>query len=172
MRRRLQNDIRDWLTAERDRSDDLAEQALRRAFTELGRRAPVAGFADRALLRASRFAPASRAWRPWWLRLSIAACLVAAGLVIALLPAWWPTAGAVARALGSPVVSACSYWSGHWINAGFAFWAVIQDLAAAARASLVTPAALLVLSANVLLAATSLFGLKRLLKPSEELMPW
>ncbi len=172
MNRRLDYEVRRWLNAEREGSEELADRALGRAFAELGRRAPRAGFADRVLLRAGRVTPALPAWRRWWLRASVAACLVAAGLAVATLPAWWPIAGAVSHALGPPLVAAISHWSGRWMNAGPACWTVIQDIAAAARASLATPAAILLLSGNLLLAGASLFGLKRLLKAPEELMPW
>ena len=63
MNRRLEQDVREWLDAERISADELAEQALIRAFTRLGRQAPEAGFADRVLLRTGHFAPASALWR-------------------------------------------------------------------------------------------------------------
>ncbi len=172
MNRRLEHEIRDWLKAQQDGPDELAEQALVRALGQIGRRRPTAGFADRVLLRAGRLAPATAAWRWWWLRAAVAACLVAAGLAVALLPAWLPAARPVAHAFGSPFVTSLSHWAGTWLSAGLAFWAVMGDIGSAVRASLATPTAVLVLSANVLLAAASLLGLKRLLKAPEEFMPW
>ena len=172
MSRRLRKDVGEWLDAERHGAHDLAEQALRRAFAELGRRVPATGFADRVLVRAGRFAPVPLPWPPWWLRVSVAGSLVAAALVIALLPAWWPVASAVGSALRSPLVTACSYWGSQLVNAGFAFWDLLQEVAIALQASLMTPTVLVVLAANVLLAVSSLFGLNRLLKSPEELMPW
>jgi hypothetical protein len=172
MNKRLEQDVREWLRAEHTGSDELAERALARALAELGRCAPGAGFADRVLLSAGRLTPASRAWRSWWARGAVAACLLAAGLATAMLPAWLLVADPVARAFGSPLVSGVWHWMCRWMIAGFTSWTVIEDVGSALRASLVTPAAIVLIAANVLLAAASLLGLKRLLKAPEELIPW
>ncbi len=172
MKGRLEQDVREWLSAERAGSDELAERALGRVLARLGRRAPGAGFADRVLLSAGRLTPASRAWRSWWARAGVAACLLGAGLAAAVLPVWLLVADPVARALGSPLVSGVWHWMGRWMIAAFKSWAVIQDVASALRASLVTPAAIALIGANILLAAASLVGLKRLLRAPEELIPW
>lgn len=171
MNRRLEHDIREWLNAQGGGSDELAERALMRAFAQLGRRTPPARFADRVLLRAGRRVPVPAALR-WWLRGVVAACLVAAGLAVALLPAWLSLVRPVAHAFGSPFVSVLSHWAGKWMAATIAFWAVVEDVASAVRTSLATPTGILLLATNVLLAAAILFGLKRLLNAPEELTPW
>jgi hypothetical protein len=171
MNRRLERDVREWLDAERMSADEPAEQALVRAFAELGRRAPGAGFADRVLLRTGHFAPASAFWRSRWVRAAVIACMAAGGLAIITLPVWWLVAEPLARAFGSPLALAMSRGAARSMSAAFASWTVIQDVGSALRASLVTAPVLALLSANALLAAASLFGLKRLLKAPEELMP-
>jgi len=171
MNRRLEEDVREWLRAEQEGLDELAERALTRALGELGRRVPRPGLTDRILLRTGRLS-ASRAWRSWWVRGAVAACLLSAGLAAATLPVWLLVADPVARAFGSPFASVAGHWTGRWVSAAFASWAVIEDVASALRVSLATPTALVLLSANVLLAVASLFGLRRLLKAPEELMPW
>ena len=171
MNRRLDEDVREWLKAEREGLDELAEHALTRALGGLGRRAPRPGFADRVLVRAGCLsAPAG--WTSWWVRGAVAAAILSAGLAVATLPVWLLVADPIARAFGSPLVSMTAHWTGRVVAAAFASWAVIEDVASALQASFATPTVLALLLANALLAGGSLFGLRRLLKAPEELMPW
>lgn len=165
----LDRDVREWLGAEEDGLEDVAERALTRALAGLDRRAPAAHFADRVLARAGRLAPASRAWRSWWLRFPVAASLLTAGFAAAALPAALLVIIPVARAFGWPALAASWHWTARWTTVAFRSWSIVADVAAALGASLSAPAAVAVLSANVLLAAASLLGLKRLLRSPEEL---
>lgn len=168
MNRRLNRDIRAWLEAERA-SDEWADEALRRAFGRLRRRAPGPGLADRVLLRAGYPVGAAAAWRSRWLRGAVAACILVAGLAIITLPAWWLVASPVVQAFGSPLLLALSRATVRWMSAAFASWAAVQDVASALRTALVTRTAMALLTANALLAVLSLSGLKRLLKAPGEL---
>lgn len=172
MNRRLGHQIRDWLDAEGKGSDELAERALARALAEIGRRGPGAGFADRVLLRAGRLAPALPPWRWRWLRGALAASLLGAGLALAVLPAVWLVIPALLHAVGSPLVSTLLHSIARWISAAFAAAAIIADVGSALQTVLVTPTALVLLTANILLALASLMGLRRLLRPSQEYLPW
>jgi hypothetical protein len=172
MSRQLEEQVRTWLRAEQSGQDDVAERALARALKELGRRAPRAGFADRVMLRAGRLSAAPRAWRSWWVRAAVSACLLSAGLAAATLPVWLLAANPITRAVGSPLVAAAWHWVSRSLSASLASFAVIADVTAALQASLATSTAIGLLSATVLLASASLFGLRRLLSAPEESMPW
>jgi hypothetical protein len=172
MSRRLKADVRDWLRAEETGSDELAERWLARVLTDLGRNRPRAGFADRVLVRAGRLSPASQAWRSWWTRAGIAACLVAAGLAVATLPTWLLVADPLARAFGAPVTAAVWHLITRWTVAAFALWALVVDIGSATRVWLGTPAGAGLLAVNLAIACGSLMGLRQLLKAPEELEPW
>ncbi len=173
MKIRLEDEVRQWLGAEEDGLDSAADRALARALASLERRGPTRGFADRVLLSAGRMAPVAGVWRSWWLRFPVAACLLTAGVTAGvLLPVILLVVVPLGRAMGGTLLVACWHAVARWTTTAFASWAVVADVFEALGASLATPAAIAVLSANVLLAAASLFGLKRLLKPSEELIPW
>ncbi len=169
MRKRLEREVREWLDAERLSKDTLAEQSLSRAFAEIERRSPGPGFADRVML-ASGLGRAAAFWRSRWLRAAIAVGMVAAGLAVVALPAVWLVADPLARALGSPLALTISHGVTRTMARTFAVWSVLDDVASALRASLDTGPVLALLAANALMAATSLFGLKRLLKAPEELI--
>ena len=172
MSRRLEEDVRGWLRAEGLGSDEFAERALVRVLGDLGRRRPSAGFADRVLASAGRLSPASLAWRSWWIRAGIAACLVAAGLAVATLPTWLLVADPVARVFGVPVTSAVWHLITRWTVAAFASWALIADVASAMRVWLATPAGVGLLAVSFVTACGSLMGLRQLLKAPEELNSW
>jgi len=172
MSRRLADDVREWLRAEETGSDELAERAFSRVLGDMGRRRPSLGFADRVLMRAGRLSPASLAWRSWWTRAGIGACLVAAGLAVATLPTWLLLAGPVARAFGAPVTEAVWHAITRWTVAAFASWALIVDVASATRVWLATPAGVGLLAVNLIIACGSLVGLRQLLKAPEELNSW
>jgi hypothetical protein len=165
----LDDAIRDWLEAEDSGAGDRAEAALTGALAGLGRRGPHEGFAERVLLAAAIREPARS---PWWavvVRVALAACLLAAGLALANLPVWIAAGLAVARALGLSVVVPVLDWLGRAMAAALASWALVENVASALRATLANSAVVMLLAANLLVAAASLIGLKRLLKTSEEL---
>ncbi len=170
MKIRVEDEVRQWLGAEEDGLDEVAEQALRRALASL-ERAPRPGFADRVLLRAGRLEPVAGVWRSWWVRFPVAACLLIAGIAAAVLPVALLIVIPLARAFGWPSVVACWHWAARSTTVAFRYWTILAGVMEAIGASLATPEAVAILSANVLLAAASLFGLKRLLKAPEELMP-
>jgi hypothetical protein len=172
MNRRLEHEIRDWLRAERDGPDDLAERALTRVFAQLGRRAPGAAFADRVLLSAGHLVPPVVPWRWRWVRGAVAACLVGSGLALAALPLFWLVLPPLVHAVGSPFMSTLSHSAARWMAAWMRLCAVFADVGTALQSVLVTPTAVALLTANVLLALASLIGLKRLLKAPEEFTPW
>ncbi len=169
MSRRLEDDVRQWLGAEEQGADEPAERALARVLADLGRRRPSPAFSDRVLLRAGRLSPAWFAWRSAWTRGAVAACLVAAGLAVAMLPTWLIVADPLAHAFGVPLTAAVWHWMSRWSVAAFAAWALIVDVASAIRIGLATPTGVVLLTGSMLLAGASLFGLKQLLTAPEEL---
>ncbi len=173
MKMRLEDEVRRWLGAEEDGLDGVADRALARALAGLEHRGPTPGFADRVLSRTGRLAPVAGVWRSWWLRFPVAASLLTAGLTAAvLLPAGVVVVGFLGRTFAGSLLAASWHAMARWTTIAFRWWGVVADVVEALGASLATPAAIAILSANVLLAAASLLGLKRLLKPPEELMPW
>ena len=168
----LDDAIGEWLDAEGAGDGDRAEAALARSLAAVGRRGPGRGFADRTLLAAGLLEPASPAWWPVTVRMALAACLLVAGLALVNLPvlvyAWVP----VVRAAGLATLVPALHGLARAMAAAFASWTFVEEIASALRASLGNPTVVLVLAANLSVAAASLVGLKRLLKTPEEMLPW
>ncbi len=167
---RFEREIEAWLAAELSGADEGADEALLRAFSALPRREPGPAFADRVMRSLSTIRPVALEWRSRWLRLAVAACLVATGLAVALVPQMM-TLATLTHGTGAIVLAGWHLVS-RSVAASFASWHVVEGVGFAVLAALANPVAVAVLLGNALVAAVSLLGLKRLLGVREETVPW
>src|SRR5512140_1221893 len=131
------------------------------AVAGLPRSGPREGFVYRVLLRAV-IAGRSPAWWPAVVHLAHASCLIAAGLALANVPVLVTAWTSIAPVLIVSVVVPALTWLGGAMTLAAESWACIERVASAMRGSLATSTVVVVLAVNLLVAAASLAGLKRL----------
>jgi hypothetical protein len=165
----FERDLREWLAAEEAGSEAGAEAALTRAFRRAGRLAPSAAFSDRALRAAGFRVGARSVWSPWT-RAAALVCLCAAGVALAMLPGMLVALQPLVHGAAWPVVSAAWRLSAGAVGLALAAGAVVDHVAAAIRMSLASSTGAALVLGNVVVAAGSLLGLKRLLRGRQELL--
>jgi hypothetical protein len=170
-RRIRQRRVMRWLEAERAGRVDEADQDFRLAIRSLPRLAPSSGFAGRVLLAAGVVQAAPGLFSRWWFRSVLVSSLVLASAAALALPI-----GPLLVGAPSYVASSISLLTGVLLSAGelmrraLAISAFAAQIAGALQLALRTPPALTALFISAVVAAASLYGLRRLLVSPEELV--
>lgn len=171
MKADINRQIRDWLAAEGAGADERADEALAAAIRRLAKPGPAPGLSSRVLAAAGFRHQKTRIWHSRAVRAAVLATLLVVGCAATAIPSLLALAEPVGRVFGWPLVSSVWHWAGRWIDLAFASWTVIESVGHALRASLSSPTAASLLLLNVLIAAVSLLGLRRLLAAPEESLP-
>ncbi len=150
---------RDWLEAEEEGRDDLAEFIFARVMADLPRVEPSPAFVERAVQAA--WQRRVRQQRLAWVARAAAVLAVVIG------------GGAGLFALGTAVIGAAAdgavagvqgvIWTADAMNGGLRWWAFLRNVGSAVGTAVATPQTTAVLVALELTGAMAVYGIQRLL---------
>jgi hypothetical protein len=167
-------DVRRWLAAE-GHDEPAAEAAFRGVFGLLPRLVPPTAFADRVLRAALIVSPAAAQslWGHVLLRTAVGLGLVMTGLAVLAATTALPIPQ-VSFVVGSwaSVVAGATAWLGRVLEIGLSVWGLCGKVGDAAVLVAAAPAVTCVLAGNGVLALAAFWGLRRLLRPREEMISW
>jgi hypothetical protein len=159
-----------WLRAEQAGRLDEADRLFRGVMSGVPRLAPGSDFAQRVLVAVGLAAPARAPglWVRWWMYALVGTALTLSAFAMASVsgPRMF---GAGVGVIHTAAVSASRLWAwaGTGATAGWSIWQLLAQIGGALATILSVPAAGAFVAVNLLVAASALIALRRLLIPQE-----
>jgi hypothetical protein len=174
MRLNPEDQLRQWLAAEREGRREEADLMFVRVFRLVERREPGPRFAESVLSAASVATPAARPGllAERWGRLVLAIGLILAGAAMTELRLVSLSAHLVSG-LGDGLGLAVRVftWSGSFFNAVLRAWSMVIGVGRGLQTAATSPLVIAVMVASLIVAASAAYALQRLLNPQQELPP-
>ncbi len=150
---------RDWLEAEEEGRDDLAELTFARLMADLRRVEPSPAFVERAVQAARQ--RRVRQQRLAWAARAAAVLVVLVGGGVGLFVLGEAVVGAAADGVVAGVQGLI--WTADAVSGGLRWWSLLEKLGSAVGTAVATPQTTAVLVALALMGAMAVYGIERLL---------